>query len=250
MAEAEAKKTTQVAIVTGGSMGIGLACCKIYAEDGWQVYNIDISDPREAVENMKTVTCDVSDVPSLEKAFKSILKETGERVDVLVSNAGIWQKDAILNVTEATFDKFVGINVKGAFFSIKFVTAAMQKQKFGSICVMCSDQSLVGKEDQPLYGLTKGALATLVKSTALSMAKYNVTCNGICPGTVDTPLVDYGAKDLGIKDVEQFRGVLAKLQPIQRLGMAKEIAQCVRFATSQPWMTGSLIPIDGGYTCG
>merc|ERR1719479_166041 len=178
---------------------------------------------------MKTVKCDVSDVPSLEKAFKSILEETSGRVDVLVSNAGLWQKDEILNVTEATFDRFVGINVKGAFFSIKFVTAAMQKQKFGSIVVMCSDQTLVGKEDQPLYGLTKGALGTLVKSTALSMAKYNVTCNGICPGTIDTPLVVYGARDLGIDDVDQFRGVLGKLQPIQRLGRADEIAECVKF---------------------
>jgi len=247
MADQEPKK---VCIVTGGSMGIGLACCKLYSKDGYMVYNVDLADSKEEVDNMTTLKCDVSNVPELEKAFKQILEKTGNRVDVLVSNAGIWQKDAILNVTEETFDKFVGINVKGAFFSIKCVTAAMQAQKFGAIVVMCSDQTLIGKEDQPLYGLTKGALGTLVKSTALSMAKYNVTCNGICPGTIDTPLVVYGARDLGIDDLDSFRDALGKAQPIQRLGQADEIAQCVKFAASQSWMTGSLIPIDGGYTCG
>jgi len=250
MAASSDMDVEKVAIVTGGSMGIGLACCKIYAKDGWRVYNIDISDPTEEVANMKSYKCSVSNVPELEKTFQQILEDSGGRVDVLVSNAGIWQKDEILNVTEETFDKFLGINVKGAYFSIKFVTAAMQKQKFGSICIMCSDQSLVGKEDQQLYGLTKGALGTLVKSTALSMAKYNVTCNGICPGTIDTPLVVYGARDLGIEDLDGFREALGKAQPIQRLGFAGEIAECVKFSTSQPWMTGSLIPIDGGYTCG
>jgi len=231
-------------------MGIGLACCKRYAEEGFKVYNIDIADPVEQVDNMVSKICSVRDISALRKCFDEIFAETNNRVDVLVSNAGIWQKKEITEVTEDEFDNFVGINIKGAYFSIQCVTKAMKEQKFGSIVIMCSDQSFVGKEDQQLYGLTKGALGILVKSTALSMSKYNVTCNGICPGTIDTPLVDYGAKDLGITDVAEFRKILGGLQPIKRLGMPEEVAQCVMFTTKQPWMTGSLIPIDGGYTCG
>lgn len=240
----------KVCIVTGGSMGIGLACCEIFAKDGFQVYNIDVAPIRKDVPNVTTKLCDVSNIANLEKCFAEIFKETNDRCDVLVSNAGIWQCKEINEVSEEEFDKFVGINIKGSYFSIRAVTPIMKKQMSGSIVIMCSDQSFVGKENQQLYGLTKGALGILCKSTAQSMAKYNVTCNGICPGTIDTPLVDYGAKDLGIEDVAEFRKMLGGLQPIKRLGMPEEVAQCVKFTTTQPWMTGSLVPLDGGYTCG
>jgi NAD(P)-dependent dehydrogenase (short-subunit alcohol dehydrogenase family) len=157
------------------------------------------------------------------------------------------------DITEEEFDRVVGINVKGCFFAISSVVPFMKKQaKGGSIIVVGSDQSFIGKPYQNLYGMTKGAIAQLAKSTAVQYAPDGVRVNCVCPGTIDTPLmrkaVEHMADLAGDHDVEGRVKWLETAQPLPRLGRPEEVAHTIAFVSKMPFMVGSNIQIDGGYT--
>ena len=134
------------------------------------------------------------------------------------------------NITEAEFDRVVGINIKGCFFAISSVVPIMKKQepKGGSIVVVGSDQSFIGKPFQNLYGMTKGAIAQLAKSCAVQYAPEGIRVNCVCPGTIDTPLMRKAVEHMtdlaGDGDVEGRVKWLETAQPYPRLGQPEEVA--------------------------
>jgi NAD(P)-dependent dehydrogenase (short-subunit alcohol dehydrogenase family) len=198
------------------------------------VYNLDIAKPMQedifGSSSLHFIQCDVSKPNDLKAAIVSIFEKEG-RIDHLVSNAGVWVGgEPMENIAEDEFDRVVNINIKGCFFAISSVVPLMRKQEprggfRGSIVVVGSDQSFIGKPYQNLYGLTKGAISQLAKSCAVQYAPEGIRVNCVCPGTIDTPLmraaVEHMAELAGDGDIEGRVKWLETAQPFPRLGLRK-----------------------------
>ncbi|MCP4130267.1 MAG: SDR family oxidoreductase [bacterium] len=244
--------TNRVALVTGGSTGIGEATRKLLAREGARVYVLDIQ-PFESEKNVFYQECNVSNYESVQQCIKTIYEKEG-RIDHCFANAGIYLFADIEETTIEQFEKVLSVNLKGIFYTLKEVLPIMKKQKSGSIVLMGSDQSFVGKAKSSVYGLTKGAIGQLTKSTAIDYAEYGIRVNCICPGTIETPLyhnaVEYYANRFDVPRKEVYDG-LKSAQPIKQVGTPEEVAKTVLFLLSDDnsFLTGSLLSIDGGYTC-
>jgi NAD(P)-dependent dehydrogenase (short-subunit alcohol dehydrogenase family) len=242
-------------IVTGGSSGIGLSIVKLFIEQGYQVFNLDIQPSNFAklrlTEVSHDITCDISNVDQVNEIISNIAKTN--TIDVLVANAGIHFSGNIENTTEGDFDKVLNINVKGAYASIKAVLPSMKSNKNGAIILMASDQALIAKQNSFAYNISKMALASMARTTALDYASFNIRANAVCPGTIDTPLYQQAIENYcqrsGV-DKLQVNADEAALQPLGRLGQPEEVAELVYFLASDKakFITGSLQVIDGGYT--
>jgi NAD(P)-dependent dehydrogenase (short-subunit alcohol dehydrogenase family) len=162
--------------------------------------------------------------------------------------------NAIEETTDAAYDNVTATNILGTFFTLQAVLPHMKARQKGSIVLIGSDQSFVGKAQSAVYGLTKGAVAQLAKSTAIDYAPYNIRVNCICPGTIDTPLLHKAVQrysSLNAADEAEVYRSLDAAQPLGRIGRAAEIARVVAFLLSDEssFMTGSLVSVDGGYVC-
>ncbi len=239
-------------LITGASTGIGLATAQLFSEKGYRVFNLDKNQPQKTVNNMEYIPCDLSQVKKIESAIEALLKKT-HTLDVLVSNAGQHLSATIEGTSEEDFDRIINLNLKGTFFLIKNILPIMKKQNKGCIILMGSDQSLVGKKNSAVYGATKAAIAQLAKSTALDYAEFNIRVNAVCPGTIDTPLYRNAIEQYHLKTgvpLSEIEKEEAAQQPLQRVGQPEEVAQLIYFLASDSasFITGSLFPIDGGYT--
>jgi hypothetical protein len=185
--------------------------------------------------------------------IQNILTETG-RIDVLVSNAGRHLSADIEATDEATLDKLLALNVKGAYAALQAVLPQMRQQHAGAIILIASDQALIAKKNSFAYNLTKHALASMAKTTALDYARFSIRVNAVCPGTIETPLfhqaIDRYCANSGADKAAVVADEAAQ-QPLGRLGQPEEVAALVAFLASDNarFITGSLQLIDGGYTC-
>ena len=234
-------------IVTGGSSGIGLSIVQLFLDNNYQVFNLDLQN----CDFGEYRPCDITNLEQVTSIIKEI--EKTNVIDVLVSNAGIHFSGNIENTSEADLDKVFSINVKGAFAAIKAVLPNMQSNNNGAIILISSDQAIIGKQNSFAYNLSKTALASMAKTTALDYAQYNIRANAVCPGTIETPLyhqaIDNYCQKSGA-DKTEIHQEEAKLQPLGRLGQPDEVAELVLFLASDKakFITGSLQVIDGGYT--
>lgn len=246
------KAQRPVCIVTGGSLGIGFAVCKLFSQNGYQVVNLDIRDFEEAIDNAVWKPCDVSVVKNIEAALNEVVASY-QRIDALVCNAGIHVSATIEDTDEALLDKVLNLNVKGAYGAIKSCLPIMKEQGSGAIVVMGSDQSFIGKRNSFAYGVSKGALASMAKTTALDYAPYNIRVNAVCPGTIETPLFHNAIDNYVARSGADKSEVVAEeaaAQPIGRLGQPEDVAELTYFLCSSKasFITGSLYAVDGGYT--
>ena len=240
-----------VTVITGASSGIGKATLELLRNEGSLVYNLDIIPSSQS--DPYFIDCDVSNRLNVEQAIKTIYDKE-KRIDFLFSNAG---RHLFANIEDTSYEQLeslVGINLMGTFFLLKTVIPLMKLQEKGSIVLMGSDQSFVGKASSAVYGMTKGAIAQLAKSTAIDYAPFNIRVNCICPGTIQTPLLDNAVKQFVAQSGQEATAVYASLdsvQPLGRVGRPDEIAKAVRFLFSDDssFITGALIAADGGYTC-
>ena len=240
-----------VTVITGASSGIGKATLELLKKESSLVYNLDNTPP--IPPDPYFIDCDVSNRVNVEQAIK-IIYEKEKKIDFLFANAG---RHLFANIEDTSYEQLeslVGINLMGTFYLLKTVIPIMKQQQKGSIVLMGSDQSFVGKASSAVYGMTKGAIAQLAKSTAIDYAAFNIRVNCICPGTIQTPLLDNAVKQFVNKTGQEAAAVFASLdrvQPLGRVGRPEEIANAVRFLFSNDssFITGALIAADGGYTC-
>ena len=213
------------------------------------MFNLDIV-PGELGEFRE---CDVSQVATVKSVIQTILSTTG-RIDLLVSNAGRHLSADIEATDETTLDALFALNVKGAYAALQAVLPQMRVQHSGAIVLLASDQALIAKKNSFAYNLTKHALASMAKTTALDYARFNIRVNAVCPGTIETPLfhqaIDRYCANSGADKAAVVADEAAE-QPLGRLGQPEEVAALVSFLASDNarFITGSLQLIDGGYTC-
>lgn len=240
-----------VTVITGASSGIGKETLELLRSEGSLVYNLD-NKPAEQPDPYY-INCDVSNRLNVEDSIKKIYDKE-KRINFLFSNAG---RHLFANIEDTSYEQLeslVSINLMGTFYLLKTVIPLMKLQQSGSIVLMGSDQSFVGKASSAVYGMTKGAVAQLAKSSAIDYAQYNIRVNCICPGTIQTPLLDNAVKQFVMKSGQEVASVFESLntiQPLGRIGRPDEIAKTVRFLLSDDssFITGALIAADGGYTC-
>lgn len=234
-------------IITGASSGIGLAIAKRFAQANYTVHNLDITEGEEGQYHY----CDVTKSEQVQACVKRIA-EAGS-IDVLISNAGMHFSATIEDTTEADFAKVFNLNVKGAYLVTQAVLPIMKKQKEGVVLYIGSDQSTIAKPNSFIYNLSKHALASMAKTTALDYASYNIRANTLCPGTIETPLyhkaINAYCERTGA-DVNSIHAEEAALQPLGRIGQPEDVAAMALFLASDEasFITGSLQAIDGGYT--
>ncbi|WP_206484528.1 SDR family oxidoreductase [Thalassotalea sp. G2M2-11] len=237
----------KLCIVTGGSSGIGLSIVKLFIAHDYRVINLDLVDGGHGEFQL----CDVTNHQQVQDIIHEIAQS--HSIDVLVSNAGIHFSSSIENTSEAELEQVFNINVKGAYSAIQAVLPSMKQQKNGAIILMSSDQALIAKPNSFAYNLSKSALASMAKTTAIDYAEYNIRANAVCPGTIETPLyhqaIDNYCQRSGADKASVHQEEAAQ-QPLNRLGQPEEVAELVLFLASDKatFITGSLQVIDGGYT--
>jgi len=232
-------------VITGGSSGISLSIVKLFLQNNYQVFNFDLS-PFALGE---LYSCNATNTKQVTDIINKISRK--HSIDVLVSNAGIHFYANIENTSEDNLDRI--FNIKGAYAAVKAVLPNMKANKNGAIILMSSDQALVAKHNSFAYNLSKTALASMAKTTALDYAAFNIRANAVCPGTIETPLyhqaIDNYCQKSGANKAEVHNEEEC-LQPLNRLGQPEEVAELVLFLASDKatFITGSLQVIDGGYT--
>jgi hypothetical protein len=237
----------RVCVITGGSSGIGLSIAKLFVDNDYRVFNLDII----ASTVGEFHHCDVSNVAQVRQVISAIADQ--HTINVLISNAGVHFSETIEKTSEDDLDNVFNLNVKGAYAAISAVLPSMKQNRDGTIIVMSSDQALIAKPNSFAYNLSKTALASIAKTTAIDYASFNIRANAVCPGTIETPLyhqaIDQYCTKSGANPAEVHQQE-ANLQPLQRLGQPEEVAELVLFLASDKakFITGSLQVIDGGYT--
>lgn len=235
-------------LITGGSKGIGKALVESLIEDKTnKVFNIDITDGEKG-ENLSFIKADLSKEDEVAKALLS-LKDI--KFDGIFMNAGILIKGSVFDLSIEDIKKVIDINV----WSIIHIIKGLEKNiKHGaSIVLNGSDQCFVAKSDSFAYTMSKGAIAQMTKSLAVDLARYKIRVNAVCPGTVDTDfyrdIIQKYADNAGISFEQAHKGEEQEF-PLERIAQPEEVANLVEFLLSDKskFMTGGLIPIDGGYT--
>lgn len=240
-----------IAIVTGATTGIGKATLELLRQQGKTVYNLDVIQPEG--DDPYFIACDVSKKEQVQAAIATVYAKE-KRIDHLFANAGVHLFASIEETSYEQLETIVGINILGVFCLLKEVLPIMKQQQKGSIVLMGSDQAFVGKGSSAVYGMTKGAVGQLTKSTAIDYAPFNIRANCICPGTIQTPLLDRAVQQFVAQSgmaTDEVQTLLDKAQPLGRIGQPEEIAKTVAFLLSDDssFTTGALFAVDGGYVC-
>jgi NAD(P)-dependent dehydrogenase (short-subunit alcohol dehydrogenase family) len=248
----------KVALITGGSVGIGRATAILMAREGAAVAVTDIDDEagREVVHEIVTHDgrarywhMDVASEQQVKGVFAEVEKEFGP-VTALVNNAGIAGADKPTHeLSLEEWEQVQAINVKGVFLCTKYVIPQMKRAGHGSIINMSSIYGLVGAPDVPPYHASKGAVRLMSKTDALLYAKDKIRVNSVHPGYVWTPLVEAHLKRM--PDPAAARKALGEAHPLGHMGEPDDIGwACVYLASDEArFVTGSELVVDGGYTC-
>jgi 3-oxoacyl-[acyl-carrier protein] reductase len=243
--------TSRVAVVTGGSRGIGRACAVALAEAGWTVaigYRTNEHDAKETVQALEgvgtpglAVMLDVTDEHSVHEAFRRVTDEVGN-VTGLVNNAGMSRDGLLLKYPMDVYEQTMATNLRGAFLCSRGALRGMLREKWGRIVNMSSAVAIHGNPGQTVYAATKAGLVGLTKSLAREVAAKGVTVNALCPGLLDTDMTAHLTDDARAYYVDQT--------PLQRPAHLEEVSAVVRFLMSEEasYVNGAVIPVDGGLT--
>lgn len=246
----------KTAIITGGGSGIGKAITTVLAQQGAQVYVLDLDEKGGNATVQEIINagnkavfckCNVADQKNVKAVIGEIAAKHGA-IDILVNNAGIAHVGQADNTTEEDFDRIVSVNIKGVYNCLHEAIPFM-KEKGGSILNMASIAAMVGIPDRFVYSTAKGAVAAMTLSVAKDYIKCNIRCNAISPARVHTPFVDgFLARDYPGREGEMFEK-LSKTQPIGRMAKPEEIAYLALYLCSDEasFITGCDYPIDGGF---
>lgn len=235
----------KVAVVTGGSRGIGAAIVKKLAAMGAAVAVIYAGNEEAALNvcdecaekygvQMKSYKCNVADFEEVKETVANIKKEMGT-VNILVNNAGVIRDGLISMMKEENYDAVLDTNLKGAFNMIRHCSGIMMRNREGCIINITSISGLIGNAGQCNYAASKAGLVGLTKSAAKELAPRGIRCNAIAPGFIKTEMTE-----------EQGDNPMLDMIPLKRMGTPEEIADAAAYLATAEYITGEVLRIDGG----
>ncbi len=243
----------KVSIITGAANGIGQACARLFAQQGAKVVLADIQDAQGQALAQELVAqghqasfvhCDVGIKADVDALVGQVMQQHG-RIDVLVSNAGIFKASPFLEVSESDFDEVLRVNLKGAFLMGQAAARAMKSTGGGAIVHMSSVNGVMAIPEIASYNVSKGGINQLTRAMALALADDGIRVNAVAPGTIATELARQA-----VLTSDAARSKILSRTPMKRLGEPEEVARAVAFLASDAssYITGEILTIDGGRT--
>ncbi len=239
----------KIALVTGGSRGIGRAIALRLQKEGAHVAFLYAGNEQAAQKTLEdllaqgghamAIRCDISNLSGVQEAFARVKKEWGA-VDILINNAGITMDGLTPRMTQEAFDRVIQVNLNGAFYLIRTAYGDFLRKRWGRIVNISSVSGLMGNPGQANYSAAKAGLIGLTKTIARELAARNITCNAVAPGFIETDMTEKMGPELMEKAVQAV--------PAKRMGTAEEIAAAVAFLCSEEagYITGAVLQVDGG----
>lgn len=250
------KLKDKVALITGGSRGLGRAIALAFAREGARVainFAANEKAAQETLEEIRTVGSqtevkndeplllkgDVADSAQVE-AFFGELKKAWGRLDILVNNAGIIKDGFLMMMSEKDWDRVINTNLKGTYLCSRAALRLMINQKSGVIINMISPSALTGRAGQGNYSASKGGILSLTKTLAREVAQFGIRVNALSPGLIETELTD--------QMKPQIKEEFLRMIPLSRFGQPQEVAQAAVFLAgdASSYITGQVLSIDGG----
>jgi len=233
--------TGKVAVITGGSQGIGAGLVAGYRERGWAVVATARQIKPSPDPDVLTVTGDITDPATAGRIVDAALDRFG-RIDTLVNNAGVYLSKPFTDYTAADYATIVGVNLTGFFWLTQRAIAEMAVRYGGHVVNVSATLAEVAQSSVPaaLTALTKGGLAAVTRSLAVEYASRGIRVNAVSPGIIQTPVHPAGSyDDLG-----------DQLPPLGRVGQVSDVVNGILFLESSPYITGEILHIDGGQIAG
>jgi 3-oxoacyl-[acyl-carrier protein] reductase len=238
----------RVAIVTGGSRGIGLETASLLAADGAAVVVSGrdasrLASASRAIEARggptRSVVADAANREDAERLV-DITKDQFGRIDILVNNAGITRDGLLVRMKDADWDDVIHVNLRGAFFMMRAVSKTMVRQKAGRIINIASVAGAMGNSGQANYSAAKAGLIGLTKASARELAHWGILVNAVAPGLIDT--------DMAAALSAELRDAMVAQVPLRRIGTARDVAEMVRFLAGDgaAYVTGQVFHVNGG----
>lgn len=240
---------SKVAFITGGTRGIGKQIAITLAKDGYDIAinyrkeNDDLENIKNEIEKTNAkflaVKGDVTDIDSTQQMVNDIIKEYG-KIDVLVNNAGITKDTLLVRMKKEEFEDVIDVNLIGTFNITKNVIPYMIKQRKGRIINISSVVGISGNAGQTNYSASKAGIIGFTKSLAKEVGSRNILVNAVAPGFIETQMTDI------LKD--EVKEEISKKIPLKRMGTVEDVANVVKFLTSEDssYITGQVIQVDGG----
>lgn len=237
--------TERTILITGGNRGIGRSCALALADLGHRIAVTSRSNVDESLSaaGILHIKCDVTKFGDIETAFETIETEIGT-VEILVCSAGITQDALTLRMSEEEFTSVIDTNLTGSFRSAKRALKGMMRARWGRIIFISSIAGRIGQTGQANYAASKAGLLGLARSLAKEFASRDITVNVVAPGPIATDMLNT------LSEEQQLS--LAKVIPLGRLGQPEDVAAAVKFLASEEarYITGALLPVDGGLSMG
>ena len=239
----------KIALVTGGSRGIGRAIVLRLAHEGAKVAFLYAGNEAAATQTLSELEalggtgmafkCDISNFNEVQQAYAKVKQEWGAP-DILVNNAGITLDGLTPRMPPENFEKVIQVNLTGAFYLIRAIYGDLLRKRWGRIINISSVSGLMGNPGQANYSAAKAGLIGLTKTIAKELAGRNITCNAVAPGFIETDMTDKMGPELIAKAVEVI--------PLKRMGAADDIAAAVAFLAKEEagYITGAVLQVDGG----
>lgn len=236
-------------VITGASSGIGAACARLFSEKGFKIHLVarDEQKLRSVQATLKNTSvihvCDLGKRENISSLISS-LQSAKAQVSVLVNNAGVYKRSRFETESDALWDWHFAVNLWAPVALTRALWPQLVAHK-GAVVNVSSTLGLRPIDETGAYSASKAALNNWTQTLALEAGGQGVRVNAVCPGLVDTPIHSFHKSEN--QELRRIRGALNSLQPLGRVGEPEDIAQAVYFAAAEaPWMTGALIPVDGG----
>jgi len=244
----------KVAVITGGSSGIGLATAQRFVNEGAYVFitgrrqselDAAVKQIGKNNNNVTGVQGDVSNLADLDRLYATVKEQKG-RIDILFANAGVGELVPLGEISEAHFDKTFGINVKGLLFTVQKALPLFQDGDGGSIILTASVGGSKGNPAHSVYGATKAAVRSFARTWTVDLKHRKIRVNAISPGPIDTLIFNSAVQTE--EEIEQIKASLVASVPMGRMGSPDEVAKAVLFLASDDssYVTGIELFVDGG----
>lgn len=245
------KLTGKIAVITGGSSGIGLAAAKSFVAEGAHVF---ITGRRESElakakaeigRGVTAVQGDVANLADLDRLYDAVKKEKGA-LDVIVASAGFVERASLADSAPEHFDRTFNVNARGTYFTVQKALPLLRKG--GSIVLVSSTLHLKGLPEHGAYAATKAAMRSLARTWAMELKDRGIRVNTLSPGAIDTPIIDGQFKTKA--EADAAKKFFASITPLGRIGRAEEMAKAILFLASDDssYSTGIDLVTDGGIT--